>query len=37
LDVDHVVLTNLACDHLDYFKDEADYLSAFEELFARTK
>lgn len=29
-----VVLTNIELDHLDYYKDEADYVSAFRELVA---
>ncbi len=30
-----VVLTNMEADHLDYYKDEADYVSAFAELVAK--
>lgn len=37
LDMDYTLLTSLECDHLDYFKDEADYLSAFAEVIDATK
>jgi len=37
LDVDQVLLTSLTCDHLDYFEDEKDYFSAFEEFFQKVK
>lgn len=37
LDVDYVLIISLSCDHLDYFKDEADYAHAFVEYFDRCK
>ena len=37
LDLDAVVITNITLDHTDYFKDVADYESAFEELVEKVK
>ncbi len=31
------IITNIELDHLDYFKDEADYLSAFESFLSNIK
>jgi len=31
------VITNIDVDHLDYYKDEADYLSAFVSLVSQTR
>jgi len=37
LDLDYVIVTNTNLDHTDYFDDEADYYSAFEELALKTR
>ncbi|NOZ43679.1 MAG: hypothetical protein GXP45_00635 [bacterium] len=37
LDLDDAILTSLECDHLDYYKDKDDYLSAFVELVRKLK
>jgi UDP-N-acetylmuramate--alanine ligase len=37
LDLDYAVITNITLDHTDYFKDLADYVSAFETLVDKVK
>ena len=37
LDADDTIVTNISCDHLDYFKDEKDYAQAFIQQFQKTK
>ncbi len=37
LDLDYAVLTSLECDHLDYFKNKEDYISAFAEVITLTR
>ena len=34
---DYAIITNIEIDHVDYFKDEADYLSAYQEFLANVK
>ncbi|MDR0608145.1 MAG: Mur ligase domain-containing protein, partial [Candidatus Peribacteria bacterium] len=37
LDLDYAIITNITLDHTDYFKDFADYTSAFETLVKKVK
>jgi UDP-N-acetylmuramate-alanine ligase len=37
LDLDYAIITNITLDHTDYFKDFADYASAFETLVSKVK
>lgn len=37
LDLDYTVITSLELDHTDYYKNLADYISAFKELTKKTK
>lgn len=37
LDLDYTVITSLELDHTDYYKNLADYISAFKELIKKTK
>lgn len=34
---EYAVITNIEIDHVDYFKDEADYLSAYQEFVGNVK
>lgn len=34
---DHIIITNIEVDHLDYFKDEKDYFSSFMEFCLKTR
>ncbi|MBD3328389.1 UDP-N-acetylmuramate--L-alanine ligase [Candidatus Peregrinibacteria bacterium] len=34
---DHIIITNIELDHLDYFKDEKDYFSSYMEFCLKTK
>ncbi|MDR0771830.1 MAG: hypothetical protein LBF15_01940 [Candidatus Peribacteria bacterium] len=34
---DIAIITNIDLDHLDYYKDEEDYVSAFKELIDNIK
>lgn len=35
--LNYVIITNIEIDHVDYFKDEADYFNAYQELIYQTK
>ena len=35
--LDYVLITNIEIDHVDYFKDEEDYFSAYQELINQVK
>lgn len=37
MDVDYSMIANVELDHTDYYKDEADYQTAFDEFFDRTR
>lgn len=34
---DYAIITNIEIDHVDYFKDDVDYLSAFQEFISNVK